>query len=229
MKKRTSLQKIPGFTLVELLVVIVIIATLAAITFSVANKMKKKGEAAKSVQNMRQIGAMMGVYSADNSLKIPALKAASTPAGTADEVLWHEALLFLAYPDVNRAKIKWDIPWWEANKPFMWNPVMTATSKPKKFSPWFNGYAYNYQITARLGGWNDSISPNLASFSDPSRTPFVVPFWNTRYSPADVSGNDMKSFLTDNKMSVLFVDGHVETMTTREYFSRKLDDMPKRP
>ncbi len=229
MKKKPTLQKTTGFTLVELLVVITIIAVLAAVSFSLATKMKKKGEAAKFVQNMRQIGAMMGVYSADNSLKIPALKAASTPAGTVDEVIWHEALMFLAYPDVDRTKIKWDVAWWEANKPFMRNPVMTATSKPKSFQPWYNGYAYNYQITARLGGYNESISPPLASFSDPSRTPLVVPFWNNRYGPADVSGKDMKSFLMENKMSVLFVDGHVETMSTSEYLSKKLDDMPKKP
>jgi len=136
MKKRTSLQKISGFTLVELLVAIAIIAVLASVAFTLGPKMKKRGEAAKSVQNMRQIGAMTGVYSADNSLKIPALKAASTPAGTADEVLWHEALLFLTYPDVDRTKIKWDIAWWDANKPFLRNPVMTATSKPRAFRPW---------------------------------------------------------------------------------------------
>ena len=40
MKKKPILQKTAGFTLVELLVVIVIVATLAAISFSVATRMK---------------------------------------------------------------------------------------------------------------------------------------------------------------------------------------------
>jgi len=39
----------------------------------------------------------------------------------------------------------------------------------------------------------------------------------------------MKSFLIEDKMPVLFIDGHVENMTTREYLSKRLDDMPKRP
>lgn len=229
MKKKPILQKTAGFTLVELLVVIVIVATLAAISFSVATRMKKKGESAKSIQNMRQIGSMMGVYSADNSMKLPALVVPSDPPGTTDEVLWHEGLLFLAYPDVDKAKIKWDTLWWNANKPFMRNPLMTTTSKPKPFKPWFNGYSYNYRITANLGGYNESFRPSLASIADPARTPFVVPYWNTRYSPADVSGTDMKAFLVDNKMSVLFVDGHVENMTPAEYLSRKLDEMPRKP
>ncbi len=229
MKKNPALKKNTGFTLVELLVVIVIIAALAAVAFTMTTRMKRRSEAAKSIQNMRQIGSMVGVYSADNSLKIPALKVAGDPPGGAGEVLWHEALLFLAYPDVDRTKIKWDTAWWDTNKPFMRNPVMTATSKPKAFRPWFNGYSYNYQITAKLGGYNESISPSLSSFSDPARTPFVVPFWNTRYTTADVSGNDMKNFLQDGKMSVLFVDGHVESIAPSEYLSRKLDELPKKP
>lgn len=229
MTKKHTLQKTAGFTLVELLVVITIIAVLAAVAFTLGPKMKKRGEFAKSVQNLRQIGSMMGVYSSDNSLKIPALKVAADPLGPVEEVLWHEALLFLAYPDVDKTKIKWDTSWWDANKPFLRNPLMTATSKPKAFKPWFNGYSYNYRITANLGGFSESFSPPLTSITDPARTPFVVPFWNTRYTPADVAGADMKSFLVDNKMSVLFVDGHIEAMTTREYLSRKLDEMPKKP
>jgi len=229
MKKNHTLQRTGGFTLVELLVVITIIAALAAVAFTVGPRMKRRADAAKSTQNMRQIGAVAGVFSADNSMKLPALVLPSVPAGTTAEVLWHEGLLFLTYPDVDKSKIKWDTAWWNTNNPFMRNPVMTATSKPKPFKPWFNGYSYNYRITANLGAYSESFMPALASISDPARTPFVVPFWNTRYSPADVAGADMKSFLVDNKMSVLFVDGHVENMTPSEYLSRKLDEMPRKP
>ncbi|MBC8128673.1 MAG: type II secretion system protein [Gloeobacteraceae cyanobacterium ES-bin-144] len=228
-QKPSSLRPTLGFTLVEMLVVITIIASLAAIAFTVGPKMKKRGDSAKSIQNMRQIGAMVGVYTADNSMKIPALKVESVPPGGVEDVLWHEGLLFLAYPDVERSKIKWDTAWWNANQPFLRNPVMTATSKPKAFKPWFNGYAYNYQITAKLGNYKEDFSPSLSSISEPERTPFVVPFWNTRYGTGDISGTDMKSFLVDKKMSVLFVDGHVEAMTPKDYLARKLNEMPKKP
>jgi len=229
MKKHAALPKNAGFTLVELLVVMAIIAVLASVAFTMGPKMKKRGEAAKSIQNMRQIGAMAGIYCADNSMKLPASEVKLDPAGTIGDTIWHEALLYLAYPDVDKSKIKWDIPWWNSTQPFMRNPVMTATSKPRAFKPWFCGYAYNYQITAKLGGYNDNFSPPLASFSEPARTPLVAPFSNRFYKASDLTGADMKAFLVDNKMPVLFVDGHVESMSPSEYVSRKLDEMPKKP
>jgi prepilin-type N-terminal cleavage/methylation domain-containing protein/prepilin-type processing-associated H-X9-DG protein len=229
MKKNRTRQTNVGFTLVELLVVITIIAALASVAFTLGPKMKRRGEAAKSIQNMRQIGAMVGIYSADNSLKLPASQVKLDPPGGIGDVIWHEALLYLAYPDVDKSKIKWDIPWWNSTQPFMRNPVMTATSKPRAFKPWFCGYAYNYQITARLGGYDDNFSPSLASFPEPARSPLVAPFSNRFYKASDLAGADMKAFLVDNKMPVLFVDGHVENMSPSEYISRKLDDMPKKP
>lgn len=38
-----------------------------------------------------------------------------------------------------------------------------------------------------------------------------------------------KSLLTDGKVPVLFVDGHVESITPSDYVKRNLGTMPKRP
>ncbi len=55
-----------GFTLIELLVVIAIIAILAAILFPVFLSVKKRGQAAQCISNMRQIGIAHGMYMDDD-------------------------------------------------------------------------------------------------------------------------------------------------------------------
>ena len=60
-----------GFTLVEVLVVIAIIAILAAILLPVLNKAKERSQWAACLNNLKQFGAAMFIYSGDNSDKIP--------------------------------------------------------------------------------------------------------------------------------------------------------------
>lgn len=56
-----------GFTLVEILVTITIIATLAGITFLVASRSKKAALAAKTINNLREIGVCSGLWMTDNN------------------------------------------------------------------------------------------------------------------------------------------------------------------
>jgi prepilin-type N-terminal cleavage/methylation domain-containing protein len=57
-----------GFTLTELLVVIVIVAALAAIAFTQALRMKKSANQAITTANLRQIGVALITYTADNRM-----------------------------------------------------------------------------------------------------------------------------------------------------------------
>ncbi len=59
-----------GFTLVEILVVVTIIAILAALIFPLASKMVAEGHKAKCTSNLRQISAAIMSYAADNDGKI---------------------------------------------------------------------------------------------------------------------------------------------------------------
>ena len=62
-----------GFTLIELLVVIAIIAILAALAFPMASRMIASGHTAKATGNIRQIGALMSSYAAENNNCLPLL------------------------------------------------------------------------------------------------------------------------------------------------------------
>jgi len=63
-----------AFTLIELLVVIAIIAILAAMSFPAVGPMIERGRSAKCVNNLRQIGAAVQQYVADNDYRFPAIE-----------------------------------------------------------------------------------------------------------------------------------------------------------
>ena len=60
-----------GFTLVELLVVIGIIAVLASIAFPVLSRIQEKGRVARTVSNLRQVGTWVLAYATDNDGRTP--------------------------------------------------------------------------------------------------------------------------------------------------------------
>lgn len=87
-------MKHAAFTLIELLVVLAIIAVLASLVTPVIGSAIERGRSAKCVNNLRQIGAAVQQYVADNDYRFPAIetKPPSLPAevenkGTALQVL----------------------------------------------------------------------------------------------------------------------------------------------
>lgn len=63
-----------GFTLIELLVTIAIIALLIGLVAPQAGRIKAKADSAKCLNNLRQIGVSVGLYSADNNNRFPAIE-----------------------------------------------------------------------------------------------------------------------------------------------------------
>jgi prepilin-type N-terminal cleavage/methylation domain-containing protein len=62
-----------GFTLVELLVVMAIIAILAALVFPVFNRGKESARGAVCLSNLHQLGVGLQLYVADNNNHLPAM------------------------------------------------------------------------------------------------------------------------------------------------------------
>lgn len=70
----------PGFTLVELLVVVALIATLAGLLLPTLGRAKESGRAAVCLSNLHQLGLALQMYAQDNRNRLPYMRDQSLTA-----------------------------------------------------------------------------------------------------------------------------------------------------
>jgi prepilin-type processing-associated H-X9-DG protein len=203
--------------------------------------MVAKAKATKMAENLRQMGPMFTIYASGNNMTLPPCKGSID--GSATEMQWHETLLTLLLPDVDPAKFKTKA-WWDGNDNFIRNPLFKENASPRGWAPLNPGFGMNEMIPENLALASGAAAPSraqlqatktpLAALAEPARTPLIAPCDNYffRYDPAEIAGfksGTLKDFLFDGKFPVMFVDGHVETVTPTDYITRKLYLVPILP
>lgn len=233
--KLSCKTKRSGFTLVELLVVIVIIAALAGLSFTVLPRMMRKSKVTDSMSKLRQFAPLLQGYATDHSNIFPAIEGNEVEINgvKTTDLNWTEVVLSQLYPDVDASQFK-NKSWWDKNKPFMQNPLF-ATWTPEK-----PGFAFNEMVPTNIQNANkgsDSVEPLKATIpgaaiQEANRTPMVAPFDDYKYSlktqgdAKKYAKGTLNDLTTDGRIMILFFDGHVDTIAPTDYVTKKYYELP---
>lgn len=200
-----------GFTLIEILIVILIILILAGILFPVFSVVKGRAQTTKCATHIRQLGMAITMYSNDHddlppmggydtavppTFPLPTLQVASTTSTY--RVDWEDTLIGMAYVRSYT--------------------IFACPSAPT------NDYRYSYGVNRWVMGWGTSVK--LDSISYPSNTALMSektgydwPVWLPGEQVLNGQANPYYFSLDPrhaNQLNVLFVDGHVRRVAVGE-------------
>ncbi len=201
-----------GFTLVELLTVIAIVAALAAILTPVVGKARASARSTLCMANLRQIGSAMLLYAEENHGRLPA---PGEPGGSPADT-WIAALH--PYTGASFPPADGPTPYAALNPVFLcpdWGFLEPATSHPlASYSMWAEG---------------DDTSPDwsrqraLSQIRDPSRSLLLIEHDETAFAGSTAAWRAGGAYLSAPRAHgalrhqtfahYLFADGHVSGRT----------------
>ena len=214
-----------GFTLVETLVAIAIIATLAALVFPVMQALRTRGQAIQSTANLRSLAAANMTYLAEHGMFCPADDQFNNRrwhgARSSSEGKFDPAKGFLA-------------PYLGASREVGLCPLLKSlVADEQSYEAGTGGYGYNdTYIGGRPGGNYDKLTKlripeRLANISDPARTVMFTtaayaqpggvqeyafcapPFWDFGSGPSGNRPSPTVHFRAGGKALVAWCDGRV--------------------
>ena len=199
MPSSTSLRRsaaAPGFTLVELLITIAIIAVLAALAFPVFSGMVRKGKTSTAISNVRQIGILTEQYQADSGGTLP-----SDLFGR--DNTWIYVLWDLAYPNQEDGPDFTPDGAGQVMKGTIFHtPLQEKVSRNGRASRCF---AWNGHLRSHFG----HPRPYASRVTDSTRTILLSDTTNSSRITID---NNQINYRNDGKAIFLFVDGRVELL-----------------
>ncbi len=212
----------PGFTLTELLIVILIIAVLAALMFPLVRGLRERARSATCAQNLRQIGIGLLAYVSESNGRFPNGRAHVSWLKDDDDnplgLSWYDA----AAQNMGRGNHSMRF-----NDPGA-DPLPDCFGCPsghgKAYHPAWP-YTGDYAANLLLGQPNHQVL-TMSSINKPESTPYVqdTVMQNNFAAGIYASGFSKTSNFAfaarhGGKGNILWVDGHVSSMSYDEYMN----------
>ena len=211
-----------GFTLVELLVVISIIITLAALAFVMNSKMRKSADESVTTANLRQLGVALASYTAENGrfpsqqgdpvwdrCLLPFLGHSKSPAGSGN-------INSMTSPDLEKVAQIFAAP--ADKEPHAKDTYRRSFAIVPWTTNWSNGTAFR--------GWKDlpyNKGVRHSMLNSPENAAMVVQWYEGASGTPNLLGSGAHAYHDSggcqtslgNYQLVLFADGHIETLSAR--------------
>lgn len=220
--KAPPIRRCPGFTLVEVLVVVTIIATLAAIVFGMASRMRKSADESVTTAYLRQLGVALVSYTAETG---------RFPSQQGDPV-WDRCLLpFLGFstPPTGTGNISSRIT------PDLGNVAKVfaspADKKPRAIDTYKRSFAIvpwttNWSNGSAFRGWKDlpyNKGIRYSMLSSPEKAAMVVQWHEGAPGTPNHLGSGAHAYhdiggpqvSLGSHQLVLFADGHIEKLSAK--------------
>lgn len=185
-----------GFSLIELLATIGIVALLASVAIPTLSKMQEKGHSAKCVSNLKQWGAVTMAYVADHDGALPC----NNPDDADGHTIWYAVLWPYVFPE---SGISPDVPPTPGYFPPEWKRTIFECPNMMKTDPKTSAYrSYGFNLSA---GDNKTSSPDkLASILRPASTAMIG-----EAKASNALGITTITARHDGNCNVVYMDGHV--------------------
>ena len=228
----------PGFSLVELLVVLVVLMTLLGLTLPAIGRARMKALAAGSSSNLRQLALANLAYVAENGKFAPA-------DDRNNNRRWHGARTSASTPfDPTQGYLS---PYLGQSRTVGFCPVLKQMlKKGETFEEGTGGYGYNASYVGGTPAWSwnadgSRVSARIFDIARPSHTvmftssayangeniqeyPYTEPpFWDFGNGPSGWRPSPTTHFRFDGKALVAWCDGHVSFVSPED---RDVGDNP---
>jgi prepilin-type N-terminal cleavage/methylation domain-containing protein/prepilin-type processing-associated H-X9-DG protein len=212
-----------GFTLVELLVVILIVVVLAAFSFLGLSRMRAAGDRATTVAVLRQLQIANVGYAADHNGQYVPLSSMDENNKRVND--WHESSVFLAYLTGDHTNLERSQPVTSSVPVSILDPIVVRAKK-RLWNRLFASYGYNdVAMPALVPGGDRSFK--VSQVTNPARTAAFITAtdWIANYggrllwkkSPVEGKTADSKiAYRHGDRAVVAYYDGHGGTISLDE-------------